>query len=238
MLGLFRKKQNIFNDLGPQFHDFSFFGVQNDQIPDNLFANQKCKFPILLSYISQAIAKSKRHCDDPVSFTELFCADGFYTMIAAKLGCSKSIGIDSNKDNFLTNSEEIARRLKLPNVTFLQEEISPDSHFTQTDIVANIGGLYHVDKPKEVLEMSYTMANKFLIVQNVVSLAQTDENYFESPAPGWNWGNRFSRESFDKMIRGLGYDIIDHFFNELEGNDRPEDMGSVYYLIRKKPLHL
>ena len=238
MLGLFRKKQNILQDLGPQFHDFSFFGVLNEQIPDNLFANQKCKFPILLSYIAYAIAKSQKHCNDPVSFTELFCADGFYTMVAAKLGCSKSVGIDSNKDNYLINSQEIARRLKLQNISFIQQEITPDSHFTKTDIVANIGGLYHVDQPQEVLKMSYEMADKYLIVQNVVSLANTDENYYESPAPGWDWGNRFSRESFDKMIRSLGYDIIDHFFNELEGNDRPEDMGSVYYLIRKKTPHL
>ena len=85
--------------------------------------------------------------------------------------------------------------------------------------------------------MSYDMAKQYLIVQNVVSLANTDENYYEAPAPGWDWGNRYSRESFDRMIRSLGYDIEDSFFNHLEGNDRPEDMGSVYYLIRKKHPH-
>jgi hypothetical protein len=26
---------------------------------------------------------------------------------------------------------------------------------------------------------------------------------------------------------------VDRHFNELEGNERPEDRGSVYYLIRK-----
>ena len=234
MLGFSRKKHNILYELGPLFHDFSFFGVQNEQIPGNLMANQKCKFPILLAYIAHAIAKSQKSCEYPVSFTELFCADGFYAMVAAKLGCVKSVGIDSNKDNYFSNSQEIARRLKLPNITFIEEEINPDSHFAKTDIVANIGGLYHVDQPKKVLEMSYDMTNQYLIVQNVVSLANTDENYYESPAPGWGWGNRFSRESFDKMIKSHRYDIIDCFFNELEGNDRQEDMGSVYYLIRKK----
>ena len=81
--------------------------------------------------------------------------------------------------------------------------------------------------------MSYTMAKRYLIVQSVVNLATDNENYFESPAPGWTWGNRFSRKSFDKMIKELGYNVIDCHFNELEGNDRLEDRGSVYYLIQK-----
>jgi hypothetical protein len=68
----------------------------------------------------------------------------------------------------------------------------------------------------------------------VVSLATDDADYFESPAPGWTWGNRFSRKSFDRMIRSLGYTIVDSHFNELEGNSRPEDRGSVYYLIQKR----
>ena len=233
VLGIFAKKQPDFKDLGTLFHHFGFFGVDNDQVPQNAATNQQCKFPILVSYIAQAIARSRKQADDPVTFTELFCADGFYTMVAAKLGCAKSIGIDSNKDNFLSKSEEIARRLNLDNVSFIQAEVEPGVHFEQTDIVANIGGLYHVSQPEEVLQMSHDLATKFLIVQNVVSLATSDEDYYEAPAPGWDWGNRYSRESFDKMVRSKGYTILDSFFNKLEGNDRPEDMGSVYYLIKK-----
>jgi hypothetical protein len=69
----------------------------------------------------------------------------------------------------------------------------------------------------------------------VVSLATTDQAYYECPAPGWTWGNRFSVASFDAAIRRTGWDIVDRHFNELEGNDRPEDRGSVYYLVRKAP---
>jgi hypothetical protein len=35
------------------------------------------------------------------------------------------------------------------------------------------------------------------------------------------------------MVQDLGYNIYDYHFNELVGNDRPEDRGSVYYLIEK-----
>jgi hypothetical protein len=104
-----------------------------------------------------------------------------------------------------------------------------------TDVVANIGGLYHVSDPEDILSMSYLMAKRYLIVQSVVSLATNDENYFSAPAPapGWTWGNRFSRESFDKMIQSKRFKVIDKHFNKLEGNDRLEDKGSVYYLIEK-----
>jgi len=58
----------------------------------------------------------------------------------------------------------------------------------QVDIVANLGGLYHVSNPKEIIEKSYNMAKKLLVIQSVVSMKNDDENYFESPAPGWTWG--------------------------------------------------
>ena len=231
---------DILSDLGPLYHDYSFFGVHNKQLPGIFKINQQSKFPIIASYIALAVAKSKKTTESLVSFTELFCADGFYAMLAIKFGCQQSIGIDNDRDNYFDRkAKKIAKRLKINGITFLRGDITPTSNFETTDIVANIGGLYHVTNPQEVLIMSYKMAKKYLIVQTVVSLATSSKEYFESPAPGWTWGNRFSKESFDFMIRSLNYTIIQSHFNELEGNDRPEDRGSLYYLIEKsedKPL--
>lgn len=227
------KMNNILEDLGPLYHSYSFFGVDNEQIPGIYELNQKAKAPIITSYIAYAIAKSKVKTSDTVSFTELFCADGYYAMVAARLGCDLSIGIDNDRDKHFNNATLIADRLGQVNVKFQKEEITATSSFVATDIVANIGGLYHLNNPEEILDLSYRMTNKYLIVQTVVSLATDDEDYYESPAPGWTWGNRFSRESFDNMIRKKGYQIVDQHFNELEGNSRSEDRGSVYYLIKK-----
>ncbi len=230
-----RKKitSNILKDLGPLYHSYSFFGVENEQLPGIYELNQKAKAPIITAYIAYAIAKSKVKTSDTVSFTELFCADGYYAMIAARIGCDLSIGIDNDRDKHFRNAALIATRLGLTNVTFQKQEILPNALFDATDVVANVGGLYHVDNPEQILELSYRMANKYLIVQSVVSLATDDEDYFESPAPGWTWGNRFSRKSFDKMIKKHCFHIVDQHFNELEGNNRSEDRGSVYYLIQK-----
>lgn len=233
MFKFFTKTNADLHDLGPLYHDYSFFGIDNTQLPGIYVLNQRAKAPIILAYIAYAVAKSKRNALDDVSFAEWFCADGFYAMAASRLGCSKSIGIDSNRDNHLINAKLIAQRLHIDNVDFIKEEITTDSTFPSTDIIANVGGLYHIDNPEKILQLSYNMSNKYLIIQSVVSLAIEAEEYFESPAPGWTWGNRYSRKSFDKMIKKICPKIIDHHFNELEGNERLEDRGSVYYLIEK-----
>lgn len=227
------KRDNILHDLGPLYHSYSFFGVDNAQLPGIFELNQKTKAPIISAYIAYAIAKSKKRVSDDISFTELFCADGYYAMVAARLGCSRSIGIDNDHDGHFKNAKLIAERLGIQGIEFIKENISPDTALIPTDIVANVGGLYHVSNPEEILSLSYKTASKYLIVQNVVSLATNDTDYFEAPAPGWTWGNRYSRESFDKLIRKICPKIVDCHFNELEGNDRLEDRGSVYYLIEK-----
>jgi hypothetical protein len=227
------KHGNILEDLGPLYHKYLFFGVDNAQPHPTYPLNQGAKAPIITAYIAYAMAKSKAKVSDTVSFTELFCADGYYAMVAARLGCSYSVGIDNNRDGFFLTAPLIASRLGLNDVVFKDHTITPTSVLDSTDIVANVGGLYHTSEPEKILELSYRIAKKYLIVQNVVSLATNNEDYYESPAPGWSWGNRFSRESFDKMLRGKNYQIIDQHFNVLEGNGHPKDRGSVYYLIKK-----
>ncbi len=70
----------------------------------------------------------------------------------------------------------IAERLNLHGVEFEKEEITPNSKFISTDIVVNVGGLYHVDVPDKILDLSYGMANNYLIVQSVVSLKTESED--------------------------------------------------------------
>lgn len=233
MLNIFNKSiEKQIQDLGPQYHELSFFGIKNEQIPGIFELNQKAKTPILTAYIAFAIAKSKLNYKDSVSFAELFCADGYYAMVASRLGADKSFAIDNDRDGHFEKGKKTSELLGL-NVDYIKETVGNIDKLEKVDIVANVGGLYHVSNPVEILEKSYEMANKFLIVQTVVSLANEDPNYFEEPAPEWDWGSRFNKVSFDNMIKKHNYNIVDYHFNELEGNARPEDRGSVYYLIKK-----
>jgi hypothetical protein len=101
--------------------------------------------------------------------------------------------------------------------------------------VANIGGLYHVTNPVEILRKSYELARRYLIVQTVVSMASNAPDYFVTPAPGWQHGCRYGAQSFVNVVQAQGYRILDAQFNQLEGNPRMEDRGSVYMLIEKAP---
>ena len=218
--------------LGPLYHSYRLFGVRNAQLPGIYAANQASKEPILLAYIQFAIAKCRVARETPVSFAELFCADGYYAMAARHLGATDALGIDNDRDGHFGTAQRIAGLLGIDRIEFLKMDVNDIASLAPVDIVANVGGLYHVANPEEILRKSHAMARRFLIVQSVVSMASDDERYFESPAPGWSWGNRFSRASFDGLIRSTGWTVVDRHFNELEGNDRPEDRGSVYYLVR------
>jgi hypothetical protein len=219
--------------LGPLYHSYRLFGVPNQQLPGIYAPNQACKEPILLAYMQFAIAKCRTVRCTSVSFAELFCADGYYAMAARHFGATDALGIDNDRDGHFENAERIAAILGIDRIAFLKMDVNDIPSLSPVDIVANVGGLYHVPNPEEVLRTSYAMARRFLIVQTVVSMATDDARYYASPAPGWTWGNRFSRASFDALIDGTGWTVVDRHFNELEGNDRLEDRGSVYYLIRK-----
>lgn len=224
-------EKNLY-DLGALYHDYSVFGVKNDQLPGIFKPNQQAKAPIITAYIQYAIAKCKQTIDTSVSFAEMFCADGYYAMLARHLGADYSTGVDNGKDDFFNYAPQIAERIGIKNIEFILKDVNLVDTLEKVDIVANVGGLYHVSNPKEIVIKSYSFAKQYLILQSVVSLATNDKNYLETPAPGWDWGSRMSRESFHKMIIDLDYTIIDQHFNELEGNDRLEDRGSVYYLIK------
>jgi hypothetical protein len=222
------------DNLGPLYHSYSFFGVENEQIAGIYKPNQVAKSQIISIYIAYAFARVSAKSSNEVSFAELFCADGYYTMVARNLGFRPCYGIDNNRENHTNLAPEIAERLGLNDVHFISQDITPESSLDNYDVVANVGGLYHTERPEKILDLSYDLANKFLIVQNVVSLANNSESYFESPAPGWTWGSRYSKQSFDALVRNkFGKKIIYSHFNELTGNDRPEDRGSLYYLIEK-----
>lgn len=221
-------------EIGPTYHDFSWLGLKTVQHEGIYRPNQIAKAPVICAYILAAMAELRCRSIPDITFAELFCADAFYAMFAARFGARHATGFDDDRDGYFAKALKIQRLLGIENVTLRATRIESIPVAARFDVVANIGGLYHVDDPLECLERSYAMARHFLIVQNVVSMAVDDPDYFAAPAPGWTWGNRFSKTSFDRQIKLRGWRVIDSSFNLLEGNSRPEDRGSVYYLIAKE----
>lgn len=219
--------------LGPLYHNYAFFGADSLQMPGIYAENQAAKEPIIRAYMAWALAKLRPTEDRDFSFLELFCADGYYALLSTKLGARRAVGLDNNQDNLLDQARAVAKALNNHAVGFAECDVRDAPQLGRFDVVANIGGLYHVDDPDTVLEMSYHLARQYLLVQSVVSMASNADDYFETPAPGLTWGCRYSRQSFDRLIEQKGWQVVDRHFNELTGNERFEDRGSVYYLIQK-----
>ncbi len=228
----FVMKENVLSQFGPLYHNYSLFGVHNEQLPGIFKLNQQAKEEFLIPYITRAVNILKE-TNMLISFMELFCADGYYAMVARQLGATIAYGVDNNRDGFFAKASQIASALGVDNIHFFEKDVQDIGTFKPVDIVANLGGLYHVSNPEQILVESYAVAKSFLIVQSVVSMENNSEDYFEAPAPGWSWGSRYSRESFHKMILAKNWNILDYNFNELPGNINKVSMGSVYYLIKK-----
>jgi predicted RNA methylase len=216
-----------------RYHDFSWLGLATGHQSAKFAANQDAKARVICAYLLLAIAKCRDAGERDVSVAELFCADGFYAMFARRFGADRAVGYDNDRDGYLANALALRDTMRMDGVEFVKADVQDIPDDARFSIVANVGGIYHTSDPRAVIEKSYAMAHRFLIIQNVVSMAATADDYLVRPAPGWTWGNRFSRASFDRLIRDFGYKVIDRSFNELLGNARPEDRGSVYYLIEK-----
>jgi hypothetical protein len=187
---------------------------------------------MITAYLALALASVAEDTPEP-SFIELFCADAYYAMVASRLGARWVRGVDNSRDGFSGVAPEIARRLGIDGFELIGADVADLAGLAPADVVANVGGLYHVADPEKVLQDSYALANRYLIVQTVVSLANDDPTYLEVPAPGWDWGSRMNPVSFDTMIRDQGWQLLAWHQNELTGNSEPKDRGSVYYLIEK-----
>jgi hypothetical protein len=203
------------------YHDFSALGLSLPQKGGIYPPNQRAKTPIIMGYLLYSLGKALQH-DATTTVAELFCADAYYYRCDA---------FDNNRDNHLQEAYAIKSMLADDVVHIHQQDIFEIADAFRASIVLNTGGLYHVENPLQALERSHAMASRYLIIQTVTSLASENINYFETPAPGWQHGCRFSHAWIENEIRKRRYFVIDSERNVLIGNNRLEDRGSSYFLI-------
>lgn len=215
------------------YHDFRVLGLDVPQRPGIFAPNQAAKAPILIGYLLFALGKLKARGTTPVTVGELFCADAFYSFVARRFGADRCDAFDNDRDGHLEQARMLRGLLAETNVALHEVDVFEIPEAFRASIVLNAGGLYHVADPLRALERSYAMCEHFLIVQSVVTLATEDEDYFETPAPGWTWGCRFTYGFLRREIVRRGWTIVDTDRNVLTGNDRPEDRGSAYFLVAR-----
>ncbi len=210
-------------NLDGWYHDFEALGLKTGA----LHPNQRCKQQNIFTFIDQAVSICQKQVKE-VCGIELFCANGYYSNYAVKKEAIKMYGIDN--DYFYIAKARLITKI-LGNSDKIKFDCRDVFEFTETyDFCICAGGLYHISNPQELLRLLAARVRYALVIQTVYSLANESKNYFESPAPGWTWGCRFSYRYFIKMVNDAGWSIISEAVNQLEGNKRLEDRGSVYLL--------
>lgn len=211
----------------PWYHDFSPLGFSTPQRGGIFGPNQSAKQRVIFGLIDQALGICEK-TGAPKTVLELFCADGFYAVYAAQRGATAVAGIDLDEKE-LRKARLISKHLNVRRARFLREDVLTSRRTASVGIC--VGGLYHLTDPQVLLSRLRDLISTALVVQTVFHLGRRQEAaYFESPAPGWTWGCRFSVPMVQRMLQRAGWEVVSETTNELPGNDRPEDRGSYYAL--------
>jgi SAM-dependent methyltransferase len=210
----------------PWYHDFRPLGLATRQRPGIFAANQAAKQGPLFELLDRAVSLAEGPPPE-LTVLELFCADGFYSLRAAQRGVGRVVGVDTDASE-VAKARLAAKLLGLHNAEFRVGDVFETSD--RVPIAVCAGGLYHVADPERLLRQLRGQVTDALVVQTVYHLGRTDPGYFETPAPGWTWGCRFSVDWLLATVARAGWRVRDERRNELTGNDRPEDRGSAYLL--------
>lgn len=100
---------------------------------------------------------------------DLGCLEGGYTVEFARLGL-KSLGLDVREAN-IEACRYVQSKVNLPNLEFVQDDVWNLEKYGLFDITFCCGLFYHVDKPRELLDLLSKVTKRLLILQTHFSEA-------------------------------------------------------------------
>jgi len=169
--------------------------------------NQTVRDPQILPALDKAFALHRERYGEVTSFLDTFSNDGFYGFwVAERYKTPRITCIELNIED-VTKGRLMAEVLRKPEVQFICQDVH-DMDASQADIALCMGGLYHVTDPDAVVAKLRSKA-KFLVAHACTSTLSQDPAYFETPAPGWHHGCRFSYEYFLAMLPRAGWKILE-----------------------------
>ena len=157
---------------------------------------------------------------------ELFCTDGYYSNYALQRGASELYGLNID-ERYIKQARLVTKVLGYSD----KIKFSFGDVFTITqpyDFCIRAEGLYHISNPDDLMRLLKSRVRHVLVIQTVYFLTQTCDDYFETPAPGWRWGFRFSYPYLLEIVKTTGWRIFETSINQLDGNTRLEDRGSAF----------
>lgn len=172
---------------------------------------------------------------------DIACNSGFWSIQCALLG-AKVVGFDSRPE-LIEQANLIKSIVGIDNVTFKILDfwdMSPQSLDGTFDIVLNLGILYHLSSPLEVLQLTKAMARRFILLDtgvyrsndSVIKL-KWEEPHDIRTASTSGIVSHPSKSSIDLMLRHIG--VAQWFEIPIRTTDMPSDYldhGRASWLIK------
>ena len=219
------------------YHDFSLLGIKTQQFDDPSYRlSQLQKEKIVIGWINKYI-KNQDH-KNSMRGVEFFCADAYYSFHALSAGADKMVAIDLAEESgekrfgILDQAKIIRKILSIDDGTLEIRKFDVTKFEEKCDFVFVLGGLYHIEDPLKLLSNLRSLVVHYVFIQTIVSLENEDPDYFESPAPGWNWGCRFSASWLINSIENLGFKIIESNLETAEYNFALRDRGNLFLVCQ------
>ena len=187
---------------------------------------------------------------------DLGCLEGGYSVAIARMGFNV-LGVEVRESN-MAACRYVKANTNLPNLAFVRDDVWNLKNHGPFDAAFCCGLLYHLDRPKQFLELLATTTSRLLILQTHFATDRKNEKFHLSDVvmneglPGrwytefadnhsyenreaakWaSWGNRRSfwpkREYLLQAIHDAGFDLVAEQFDGL-GDSIADSMTTGYY---------
>lgn len=97
---------------------------------------------------------------------DIGCNSGFFSLDLAALGAGHVDGIDLRPEN-IAQARYLAKHYGLDNVSFEVADVDEMGSGRQWDVVLNLGVLYHVITPLQLLRQTFEQCRRFAVVDTV-----------------------------------------------------------------------
>jgi len=240
--------------MRPWYHNFEKLGVQTNFPDERSWKNlwfkkqgirhhakqQERKEKCIVPFIKKSISDLHNGGNLNPRILYLFASDGYYGFLAKKMSPNSELVLVDNdffaKEHIsdMERAKTMAHVLNIADKTYCVKEdvnnyIKNSSKF---DLILCLGGLYHIENPKEFLQKLKSLTSSYLVISSAVKADTSDPNYFETPRPGFTWGSWFSEATLHKWLLELNYNIVDSCSDKREGDDT-QAIGGAYYLCKQ-----
>lgn len=111
-----------------------------------------------------------------VSLADLGCLEGGYAVEFARMGLDV-LGVEVRESN-IAACNYVKSETDLPNLRFVKDNALNIANHGSFDVVFCCGLFYHLNKPKEFLEILSSVTSKLVILQTHFSTAENDQDGF------------------------------------------------------------